>query len=160
MIHRGIGVHQQFLGGFTIARIHRNAVAGGYLQVMFGDAERARNQADLARGQIQRVILLGQLHQQDELVTADSRQGVLTAQIHPQALGDFPQQLIAHMVTECIIDRFKTVQIDEHQRKTAALFAHHQHRLVDAIGEQHPVRQPGQWIMQGQLGQFSIGLGQ
>ncbi|VVN48414.1 hypothetical protein PS662_06109 [Pseudomonas fluorescens] len=84
----------------------------------------------------------------------------MTAQILTQTQADFAQQLIAHVMPERIIDRFETVQIDEHQGKTAALLLHPRHRLINAVGQQYPIRQAGQGIVQRQLGEFAIGFGQ
>ncbi|MNX84564.1 hypothetical protein D3C86_1163710 [compost metagenome] len=64
------------------------------------------------------------------------------------------------MVAEGIVDRFEAVQIDEHQGKAPPFFPDPRHGLIDSIGEQRPVRQPGEGVVQGQLGQFTVGLGQ
>ncbi|MNG41822.1 hypothetical protein D3C84_1312530 [compost metagenome] len=64
------------------------------------------------------------------------------------------------MVAESIVDRFEAVQIDEHQGKATALAVHPRHRLIDAIGQQYPVRQASQGVVQRQLRQFAIGCGQ
>ncbi|MNF92479.1 hypothetical protein D3C84_751250 [compost metagenome] len=127
---------------------------------MFGDTERARDHSDLTGRQVQGVMFVAQLHQQDKFVTADPRQGVLAAQILAQAQADFPQQQVAHVMAEGIIDWFETVQIDEHQCKTTALLLHLRHGLADAVGQQYPIRQTGQGVVQRQLGEFTIGFGE
>ncbi|MNQ60045.1 hypothetical protein D3C85_743120 [compost metagenome] len=160
VIHRRIGIHQQLLRRCAVAGIDRDTDAGGDLQIVLPDPERTRDQPHLPRGQAQGIVRLGELHQQHELVPADARQGVLAAQILTQAHAHLAQQLVAHMVTKGVVHRLEAVQVNEHQRKAAALLLHPLHGQVDTVGQQHAVGQPGERVVQGQLGQFTVGQGQ
>ncbi len=160
VVHRRVGIHQQFFGTLAVARVEGDTDAGGDLQVMVGHPERACDQADLTCRQSQGIIGFGQLHQQHELITADPRQSVLAAQVFAQAQGHVPQQQIAHVVTKGVVDRLETIQVDEHQGEAAALLLHPVHGLVDTISQQYPVGQSGEGVVQGQLGQFPVGQGQ
>ncbi|MNI89298.1 hypothetical protein D3C73_1466850 [compost metagenome] len=105
-------------------------------------------------------MFVDQLDQQHELIAADSGQGILVTHVLAQAQRHFSQQQIAHVMAERIVDRLEAVQIDEHQRKTAALRLHRRHCLLDAISQQHAIGQTGQGVVQGQLGQFTVGFGE
>ncbi|MNJ49158.1 hypothetical protein D3C77_443760 [compost metagenome] len=81
-------------------------------------------------------------------------------QVTAQAQRHFLEQQVAHVMTESVVDRLEAVQVDEHQRETTTLLAHFADGLVNAIGQQCAVGQPGQGVVQGQLGQFLVGPGQ
>ena len=159
VVHRSVGVHQQFLGRAAVARKHGDANAGGDFQLMLGHLERPIDQHDLAFGKAKGVIRLRQLHQQYKLVATDAGQGVVAAQVFAQTLADFTQQLVAHMVTEGVVDRFEAVQVDEHQREATALLLHRLDRVFNTVGEQGAIGQAGERVVQGQVGQFLVGLG-
>ena len=127
---------------------------------MLGHRERAVDQAHLALGQAHRIIGLGELHQQHELIAADAGQGILAAQVLAQAQANFAQQLVAQVMTKGIVDRFETIQVDKHQGKATAPLVHRLDALLNAISQQRAVRQAGEHVMQGQVGEFLVGQGQ
>ncbi|MCY1398059.1 hypothetical protein D9M71_130850 [compost metagenome] len=160
VVHRGIGVHQQFVLVGTIAREHGDTDTGGNLQALLAHPEWPRDEIDLVGSDAWRIIGFRQLHQQHELIAAYARQRVLAMEIGAQAQAHFAQQLVAHMVAEGIVDRLEAIQVNKHQGETATAFGNLVHGLVDTVGQQYPVGQSGQGVMQGQLGQFLVGQGQ
>ena len=160
VVHRGIGVHQQLLGVTAVAGVQGNADAGGDFQRMLGHLERAIDQRHLAFSQAEGIIRLRQLHQQHELIPADTRQGVLAAQVFTQALADLAQQLISQVVAEGIVDRFEAIQVDKHQGEATALLLNGLHRLLNTVCEQGAIGQAGEHVVQGQVGQFLVRQGQ
>ena len=81
VIHRGVGVAHQRLGGVAVARIERDADAAVGVQLVLGDRERLRELGqDAARhaGGLAGVGDVGEAD--DELVAAEARRGVLFAQ--------------------------------------------------------------------------------
>ena len=160
VVHRGVSVHQQFFGALAIAGVQRNTDARRDLQVMLIHPKALGQQADLAGGHLRCVVGPGQTHQQHKFIAANARQGVLAAQLLAQTQGHFTQQAVAHVMAKRIVDRFEAVQVDKHQRKAAALLRDLGHGLADPVSQQDAVRQPGQGVMQGQLGEFFVGQGQ
>jgi hypothetical protein len=58
-----------------------------------------------------------------------------------QAIGDFAEQHVAHMMTKCVVDELEPVQVEDHDRQAAAASFRGDHGLIDAIIEQRAVRQ-------------------
>lgn len=65
-------------------------------------------------------------------------------QVFAQTLADFTQQLVAHMVTEGVVDR-RAVQVDEHQREATALLLYRLDRVFNTVGEQGAIGQAEEW---------------
>src|SRR5665811_2598820 len=62
-------------------------------------------------------LLLEPVEQHRELVTAEPRCRVDAAQVAVQALTDRLEQLVAHQVTEGVVDQLEAVQVEEHHRE-------------------------------------------
>ncbi len=85
------------------------------------------------------------MQQHAELVAAESGDHVALARGAAEPGGDRPQQLVAALVAESVVDVLEVVQVDEqHRVASGAAFA----RPLDRVEEQHPVRQPGQRVVQ------------
>lgn len=63
-------------------------------------------------------------------------------------------------MTKRIVDGLEAIQVDKHQGKAPALLLHCLDSLLNSVGEQGAVRQAGEHVMQGQVGQFLVGQGQ
>ncbi|MCY1285441.1 hypothetical protein D9M70_343770 [compost metagenome] len=96
------------------------------------------------------------LQQHHELVAAEARQGVLVAQAAGQARGDFPQQGVAHRVAEAVVDRLEVVQVDEQQGAAARFAQLAGHGVLQAVEEQAPVGQAGEFVAEGQALDFAL----
>jgi len=86
-----------------------------------------------------------------ELVAAEAGHQVVAAQGAGEPLSDAADQLIAHRVTERVVDVLEMVEIDvEHGRGRTALPHLFDHGL-EPLAEEDPVRQPAQRIVQGEM---------
>jgi hypothetical protein len=80
--------------------------------------------------------VLESIEQQPELVAADPGDGIGTPEFGFEKAGDFEQKLIGQFPTECFVDGFETVDIDEDQRKLKIRFPT---APIPALGE--PVKE-------------------
>jgi hypothetical protein len=94
------------------------------------------------------AVDVGQQHH--ELVATDACQGVGFPQALAHALRCGDQQAVTHRVAAGVVHRLEVVQIDEHQRRPAALPARPGQGRLQPVGEQGPVGQLGEgscWAM-------------
>ena len=94
--------------------------------------------------------LVGAAHvlaEDHELVAADAGRGVAGAQDAGQPAGDRDQQQVPDLVAERVVDRLEAVEV-EHEHADGLLAAPEAtERLVEAVAQQHPVRQAGERIV-------------
>lgn len=88
--------------------------------------------------------------QHHELVTAETRQGVFSAQLTSQACGHLDQQGVANQMAQAVVDRLEMIQIDEQQRAQAALAILPVHGVLQTIEQQAAIGQAGQFVAVGQ----------
>ena len=93
----------------------------------------------------------------DELVAAEAGDGVAGAHDPAQPVGHRHQQLVAGGVTPAVVDQLETVEVDEQHRHLAARPAGAGQGLVEPLGQQHAVGQPGQGVVDGLVGQLELG---
>ena len=124
-----------------------------------GDAD-ARGDEHLAPLEVERRLQVrdhtlggvdgrGDLHvldQDRELVPTEAGDRVARRARVPEALPDGPQQRVAGQVTQRVVDRLEVVQVEEEHGRLAAR-APADERVLDAIGEQRPVGEPGERIV-------------
>ena len=77
--------------------------------------------------------------EQDEFVTAESRNGVAGAHALAQTLGHFNQHAVAGGVAVFIIDRFEAIEIEVTNRQHFMFAFGLRHRQLQAVGEQNAV---------------------
>ena len=148
VVHRGVRIAHQRLGGVAVARIDRDADAAVGVQLMLGDLERLRELGQDAAGHARGFAGVGDVREaDDELVAAQPRGGVLLAQAVGEALRDGGQQQVADRVAERVVDVLEAVEIEEQHGELAASAMRAGDRLPDAIREQRPVGQAGQRVV-------------
>ncbi|MNZ49237.1 hypothetical protein D3C78_669980 [compost metagenome] len=102
------------------------------------------------------------LQQHHEFVAAQPGHGVALAYAAGEAQRDLPQQHVAAVVSQRIVQRLEVVQVDEDDRaRMQAAGAGRQH-VLQAVQHEPPVGQPGQLIVEGQaldllLGDLAVG---
>ena len=100
------------------------------------------------------------VEQQRELVAAQPRDRVVRAQRRFEPARDGLQQLVAGRVAERVVDDLEAVEVEEQHRGAAlgvvALGA--ADRLVEAVDEQHAVREAGQRVVERVVLQAALGL--
>ena len=104
------------------------------------------------------------LDQHGELVTAEPGHGVAGADAVPDPVGDVAQKTVAGGVPEAVVDQFEVVEVEQQHRDRRSRAEAQLHRVVQPVGEQRPVGEPGEWIVQGDVGdrdvQFAVLLEQ
>ena len=100
-------------------------------------------------------ISLDAVEQDGELVAAQPCRHVGRAHGRVEPPGDGGQQLVAGGVTEMVVDHLEVVQIEIENRDGAAAAADAGDGLVDARAKQRAVRQAGQIVVRGPMGEQS-----
>ena len=119
-----------------------------------GLCRHSRNLSAIALG----VFAVAQLRQHDgEFVAALARQRVAAAQAVLQAQRHLLQQLVALDVAERVVDQLEAVKVDEHHRQLGQLALGLDHGQAEAVLEQHAVRQVGQDVVVGLVGDDFLG---
>ena len=159
-VHRRVGVREQ-LGRCAL----RAAAAGRH-----ADRERDR---DLTSADLDRPVQSGPdalhgrecgrsvgevLAEHHELVAAEAADRVGVAHAARQAPGDLAQHLIAHLMAERVVDQLVVIDVHEHHSDRAATSRGRRDRLLGPRGEQRPVRQPGQRIVEALVGELGGGV--
>ena len=97
----------------------------------------------------QRVRLVADaLAQHGELVAAEAGDHVVRAQHGAQARADRPQQLVAGVVAERVVEHLQVVDVEEEQGEAAALGVGARDRLAEALHQQRAVREAGERVVQ------------
>ena len=88
------------------------------------------------------------LQQERKLVAAEAGRRVRRPQALLQAERDLDEQLVAGRVAEAVVDRLEVVEVEEQQGDVVAAAARPLERVLDAVQEQRPVRQPGERVVE------------
>ena len=140
LIQRDVGVAQQLCRGWSIT--DRDTDTGGQLQggrLRPCDIERfAQHLENTLRDELNGRV--GHpFEQRDELVSADSGEGVAVAQRAAKSNGDSLQQPVADFVAECVVDVLESVQVDEECRDRSIVPPSSLEQLVGSIDDQRAV---------------------
>ena len=148
LVHRQVGLAQHRLG--VAVGVPRDGHADACQHRDFGGAQRERllEGVEDPSGESHRLgLALDFLGQDHELVAAQAGDRVAVAHQLGQALGDGNQQPVAGVVAEVVVDGLELVQVDEQHRQDAFRAVQPRHRLMGAVHQQHPVRQPGEGVV-------------
>ena len=159
VVHRSVGTFNQRIHILPIVRVNADADADGDVQFELTDAVRYSECGEYFLGAergVGSVLDVGQ--QDDELIAALAADRIRTAHGTAQALRYRYQQLVTDAMPHRIVDVFKTIQIEEHQRQLFALALRERHRLHQPVVEQNPVRQAGQRVVLRQIRHLHFGL--
>ena len=95
------------------------------------------------------------LHEDRELVTTHPRDRVRRGQRRAQTHAHRPEQRVPGDVAEAVVDRLEVVEVEEENSGVART---HDERVLDAIREERPVREPGQRVVEGLVAKLLLGL--
>ena len=70
-----------------------------------------------------------------------------------KALGHGLEQRVADVVPEAVVDDLEAVKVEEHDRHQAVDALGVNHRLLQALQQQHAVRQVGEHVVIGEVAQ-------
>ena len=81
------------------------------------------------------------LEEDGEFIAAETRHGVALVHAAAQALGHDLQKPVADVVPEGVVDVLEPVEVEKHDPDDAPAPLRARERLVEAIEEQHAVRE-------------------
>ena len=139
-------------GSVVAAAGERDADARAHLNVDVRERERPRQRGTDARRErsaLRRVVEV--FAQDDELVAAQTGEGVAGAEDAGQAVGDGDQQLVTDVVTVRVVDRLELVEVGEEDRHDLVGALAAQDRVVEALHQQRAVRQAGERVVERAL---------
>nr|BFE72914.1 hypothetical protein GCM10020092_062150 [Actinoplanes digitatis] len=148
LVHRGVRALEQLLDLGAVPRVERDAEAGL-------DAQRHAVEDGLADqfgagglDQVEHGVLGQPGYDQAELVAAEAGHGVAPAQRLREPGSDQPQQLVAGVVAQGVVDLLEAVQVDEHDRALGARDRGAVDRALRPRLEGRPVGQSGEAVVQ------------
>ena len=98
------------------------------------------------------------LHDDDELVAADPCDGVVLAQHVVEPLGDLEQQGVPGGMARDVVDPLEAVQVAEQHGDLSPVARRPGESGLEPVHQQGPVRQPGEAVVQGSMGEAVLGL--
>ena len=149
-VHGDVGVAEQILGLEVAGRAQHRADARRGHQVPARDAEwRRQGLADPRRGVLDVVRTAHLLEHDGELVSAQARDHVARPERGDQAPGDADEKLVPGLVAQAVVDELEVVEVEvEHREPVARLAPGALQRAGDAFGEEGPVGEVGQSVVQ------------
>ena len=150
VVHGHVGVAQQLIGVVGIVRRHRDADARACVDQVSIEHEWFRQGVDDLLGDGGRLIDVAEVLQQyRKLVTAEASDCVGGAQAFGHPVGRADQELVADVVTKCVVDVLETIQIDEQHRHRAAGASRALDGAIELLTKAGTVRQSGQGVVVG-----------
>ena len=114
------------------------------------DPQRQRQRLEDAIRRVGRLLhSVDVLQEQRELIAAEARRRVAGANTRREALRHFDQHLVAGGVPEAVVDRLEVVEVEEHDGDALVLAPRAGDRVPDALGEERPVGEPGDRVVEG-----------
>jgi hypothetical protein len=148
-VHGHVGVLEQLRRVGAVLGIHRDPDAGVQVEGDPADAEGLLQRHAQLVGHRAGSLGGGAREQDGELVPAEPGDGIGFPQRPGEPLADLDEELIAMVVAEGVVDVLEPVQVQEQQCRWAELTVGGPDGLADAVGEQLPVGQPGERVVQG-----------
>ena len=118
LVHGGIGSSQQRRAVFTITGEHGNASTGTSLDGHVVHRDRRGETRGNGLRYARRRCRIGWLHQYRELVAAQTRHHRTIRKVCAETTSDGLQEVIAHCVTQRVIDFLKPIEIKQQHRET------------------------------------------
>ena len=133
-VHGGVGVGEQGLGVAPVVGKGRNSDAAGDAQDVPVDPHLLRDRRLKAGHRFRDVLdALGLVAEHDdEFVAAEPHHDVRRAHAPTIRRGDGPEQLVAGVVAEAVVDVFEIVDVDEGDGRPAVVALGEQQRLASA----------------------------
>ena len=158
-IHRRIRIAQHVLAVLVARMPQRDAHAGGGEQFAPGHPHRRAQCSQHAPAQFlghQRALEV--LGQDRELIAAQARDHVTAAHSAHDAAAGLDQQFVADCMTDAVVDQLEAVEIKE-QHREAGLMPSGCGRdgARQSLQQLRAIRQAGQAIMQGLVGELAFG---
>ncbi len=158
LVHGDVGIADQHVQIGRILREQADADAAGDEQFVARHGERLLEQGHQLLGHVGGAWTAHVFQQHDEFVAAQARQRIAFAQAGGQLPRHLLEEQVAHMVAEGVVDVLEAVQVDEQHRQLLARARAADHRMLQAVVEQQPVRQRRERIVVGQVVELVLRL--
>ena len=157
-VHGRIGAARQRVQVGAILRVQRNADRRSHGEFVLFDLKRlqCRLQQLVCHAGGTCGVRVGQ--QDNELIATQACHCVLLAHGGFQPHGQCHQHLIAHPVSQGVIDVFKVIQVQKHQGKALLVAPGDIQGVLAAVVEQEPVGQTGERVKMRQSLNHGLGL--
>ena len=150
--HGGIGIAQQGMGVMAILGIEADAYADTERELELLHMQRFPQCLLQTLHAVHGALrLLQGLHHHGKFITAKAGKGILFPYRASQPLGDLLQHLVAHGMTETVVDLLELIEVYIEHRKQLPAAADTAQGLLETVEEQLPVRQAREQIMIGQV---------
>ena len=117
LVHGNVGVFHQCFGVCSIVRVQRHADAGGHVEFLPAQNDRLLNSLQNPADHLNQLFLVRHpTEHQHKFVPADPRHHVARPDTGGDRPCNLPQEQIARIVPQRIVERFKGVQIDKGHR--------------------------------------------
>ena len=103
------------------------------------------------------VVAFDALAEDGELVTAQPRHGVVRAEGGPDPHPGLAQDVVSRAVAEAVVETLEAVEVDEQHGDAALSVATPLERVLEALVEDRPVREPCEVVVGCQVGELNLG---
>ena len=149
LVHSDVGIADQVIGFFAVARIQADADGGRGREFASVNAHRYRHGGQDAGCDFGGGALVGTGQHQQEFVAAQPRQDVVRAGKVRQAAGHFAQHHVADGVAQRVVDGLELVQVDKQYRQRMLVLVHAGDGLAQPAVQRMAVGQSGQGVEMG-----------
>ena len=170
-VHGGVGVAHQGVGVLAVVGEDGDADAGGDHRVVRLQGDRLGEGGENPAGHTLDVHGVLYIRQNDgEFIAAEAGDlgadgviilivlgqvvdGIIFAQLHGQAFGDFHQQAVAAAVAYGVVDAFEVVEVDEHQRGVGVAALAALEDTAELFVEAAAIGEAGEGVVVGKVAQ-------
>ncbi len=156
-VHGDVGVGEELLRRLGPVGGQRDADARTHAGIVVPEAKRRPEHADDALCHVGRLLdAFDVLAQHDELIAPEACDRVGLTYRRLDAGGGLGEELVAHRVTERVVHGLEPIQVDVEHPAHAAVPPHPGERLVEPVGQHHPVPEARQRVVHGLEGELSF----
>ncbi|MDP9397604.1 MAG: hypothetical protein M3P96_07150 [Actinomycetota bacterium] len=158
-VHRDVGGPQQVGGRLAAAARRRDPDAGRHDQLLVLQLHLGGERGEDAGGHLLGALRTAGSRQQDrELVPAQAAHRVRRSYAALQPPGQDDEQVVARRVAQAVVDGLEVVDVDEQHGEVLAGAAADRFGVAEPVGEQRPVAQPGEGVVQRLMPQALLEL--
>ena len=147
-VHGDVGVAQQLGAGFAFRMGNPDAQAHVDLGAVHGEWLVHDRECPLGRVLGNRGFACV-LDDDGELVTAQAGDGVTRAQAARQTSRNLDEHLVSRVVAQAVVHGFEPVQIGQQDGDRMLAPRRARNRVIEALAEEGPVREPGERVGEG-----------
>ena len=157
-VHRHVRVAQHLLAGHPAREGLRDTDAGTQGVLRPTQLHRFGQRGDQPLGYLERGRQVRGLHQHGELVTAETGGGVTLAHRTTDPLAGGHQELVAHVVTEAVVDVLEVVEVQEQHDQRVRRHRPLSECVGQPVAEELPVGEICQRVVEGLVGELMLEL--